>query len=343
MENKEEFLGASYICGNFWGALAYSGEVSEEKKKEYQTEMFQCFEISAKEEEDVNGMYELAKCYEYGKGTEKNENEAIYWYQKAATSDEYCPNDEAMVRLGDIYDEKRRQEEVEFEDLEKSSELEFQWYGKAAENGNAEGACELGNCYFYSIGTELDWEKAEYWYQVAIDKNYLPAFLRMADYYALIKDDLKKAWNLAHRAYEEGDESLRKEAAEFMMQNEIERTCIEYQSSHCSSTQICSKKNILSAYNIKDPIEYLSHDATLTKNGKEGFVITDCGIYFRDMFDKRPFILKYETLVDLDNIVAQKNNVPIEGHTIPYFGDSTEDLAELLRKIRSIARKYLKD
>lgn len=149
--------------------------------------MFQCFEISAKEEEDVNGMYELAKCYEYGKGTEKNENEAIYWYQKAATSDEYCPNDEAMVRLGDIYDEKRRQEEVEFEDLEKSSELEFQWYGKAAENGNAEGACELGNCYFYSIGTELDWEKAEYWYQVAIDKNYLPAFLRMADYYALIK------------------------------------------------------------------------------------------------------------------------------------------------------------
>lgn len=343
MENKEEFLGASYICGNFWGALAYSGEVSEEKKKEYQTEMFQCFEISAKEEEDVNGMYELAKCYEYGKGTEKNENEAIYWYQKAATSDEYCPNDEAMVRLGDIYDEKRRQEEVEFEDLEKSSELEFQWYGKAAENGNAEGACELGNCYFYSIGTELDWEKAEYWYQVAIDKKYLPAFLRMADYYALIKDDLKKAWNLAHRAYEEGDESLRKEAAEFMMQNEIERTCIEYQSSHCSSTQICSKKNILSAYNIKDPIEYLSHDATLTKNGKEGFVITDCGIYFRDMFDKRPFILKYETLVDLDNIVAQKNNVPIEGHTIPYFGDSTEDLAELLRKIRSIARKYLKD
>ena len=101
--------------------------------------------------------------------------------------------------------------------------------------------------------------------------------------------------------------------------------------------------HILSAYNIKDPIEYLSHDATLTKNGKEGFVITDCGIYFRDMFDKRPFILKYETLVDLDNIVAQKNNVPIEGHTIPYFGDSTEDLAELLRKIRSIARKYLKD
>lgn len=40
MENKEEFLGASYICGNFWGALAYSGEVSEEKKKEYKQRCF---------------------------------------------------------------------------------------------------------------------------------------------------------------------------------------------------------------------------------------------------------------------------------------------------------------
>lgn len=344
MENREEFLTTFYLCGKIWVTLVRSGAFSDEKKEELLKIAFQCFEVSAKKAKDSKGMYELAQCYEYGKGTEKNENEAIYWYQKAATSDEYRPNDEAMVRLGDIYDEKRRQEEVEFEDLEKSSELEFQWYGKAAENGNAEGACELGNCYFYSIGTELDWEKAEYWYQVAIDKNYLPAFLRMADYYALIKDDLKKAWNLAHRAYEEGDESLRKEAAEFLLQNEIERTCIEYQSSHCSSTQICSKKNILSAYNIKDSIEYLSHDATFFKNGKQGFVITNQGIYFRNMGNKDFNVLEYDDFIATKDIRADKDCVVIDdAFVITYIGDSTEDLAELLCKIRNIARKYLKD
>lgn len=300
MENKEEFLTTFYSCGKIWAALVRSGAFSDEKKEELLKIAFQCFEVSAKKAKDSKGMYELAQCYEYGRGIEKNENEAIYWYQKAA------------------------------------------------ENGNAEGAFELGNCYYRGKGTYLDLEEAVRWYQVAIDKNYLPAFLGMAHYYADgladEKTDMEKALNLAHKAYQEGDESLRKTAAEFLLRNEIERTCIEYQSSHCSSTKLCPKKNILSEYNIKGPKEYLSYDATIFKNGKQGFVITDKGIYFRNMGNKDFNVLEYDDFIATKDIRADKDCVVIDDvFVITYIGDSTEDLAELLRKIRNIARKYLKD
>ena len=38
----------------------------------------------AAEDDYENAMYNLALCYQYGKGTKKNLEKAIYWYQKAA-------------------------------------------------------------------------------------------------------------------------------------------------------------------------------------------------------------------------------------------------------------------
>ena len=55
--------------------------------------------------------------------------------------------------------------------VETNSREAFKWYKKSAGNGNAMGQCCLGAMYEYGTGTEVDLEEAFRWYEMAANNN----------------------------------------------------------------------------------------------------------------------------------------------------------------------------
>ncbi|CAB5297795.1 unnamed protein product [Rhizophagus irregularis] len=80
----------------------------------------------------------LARCYENGKGTEKNLEKAFHWYQKAAENGDK----EAQFNLGVFYEEGIG--------IEKDEVKASYWYQKAAQQGCSNAQYRLG--FLYKIG-----------------------------------------------------------------------------------------------------------------------------------------------------------------------------------------------
>src|SRR5436305_1796883 len=110
----------------------------------------------------------LALCYYYGEGTEKNLEKAFYWYQKAAENGD----EDAMNNLAICYKDGKG--------TEKNLEKAFCWYQKAAENGGKVAMNSLAKCYEDGKVTEKNLEKAFYWFQKAVENgnnNAMKVFL----------------------------------------------------------------------------------------------------------------------------------------------------------------------
>lgn len=99
----------------------------------------------------------LAYAYKNGEGTKQNYRQAFYWYVEATKNDE---NDFAMKEVADMYREG--------EGVEKSDVTAFSWYRKAADKGNTEAMLWLG-VYYETGGSDIeqDANKALYWYKRA--------------------------------------------------------------------------------------------------------------------------------------------------------------------------------
>ncbi len=82
-------------------------------------------------------MYNLALCYQYGKGTETNLEKAFYWYQKAAENG----YEAAQNHLVTLYERG--------EVIERNLGKALDWYQKAAENGNKVAMYNLAIYYQY--------------------------------------------------------------------------------------------------------------------------------------------------------------------------------------------------
>ena len=76
------------------------------------------------EEGAVTSMYDLARMYELGVGTERSVQEAMVWYQQAALKG----NARAGFRLGEIY--------YNGEGEPRDYAAAHKWFLKAAEDGN---------------------------------------------------------------------------------------------------------------------------------------------------------------------------------------------------------------
>ncbi|RGB24949.1 kinase-like domain-containing protein, partial [Rhizophagus diaphanus] len=105
-------------------------------------------------------MYNLAGCYRNGEGTEKNQEKAFYWCQKAAENSYNL----AQRTIANYY--------YNGEGTEKNLEKAFYWYQKAAENGDEAAMNNLADCYYNGKGTEKNLEKAFYWLQKAVENGY---------------------------------------------------------------------------------------------------------------------------------------------------------------------------
>jgi len=104
---------------------------------------FKEFSASAKEGH-ADSQFNLGLMYEYGIGVDKDETEAMAWYQKSAEQG----NSNAQYNLAVLY-ENGRGSAVNFEQAN-------QWYRKAAEQGDALAVGNLGMLYLRGQGVAED-------------------------------------------------------------------------------------------------------------------------------------------------------------------------------------------
>lgn len=161
------------------GLMYYYGDFVEQ---DY-LKAFSCFELAAEK-----GIEYARKClsvmYYYGEGVEKNYLKAKELYYKVTRDDELLKllkkifpdhlgendlenavdkNDtEAQIRVGDFFCERGRKQ-----DYLKA----YEWYIKAAEQGNSEAQNKLGIMYVSGKGVQQDYSKAYEWYIKAANQG----------------------------------------------------------------------------------------------------------------------------------------------------------------------------
>lgn len=121
---------------------------------------------------DASAMTDIGYAYfTGGEGLEKDQAEAVRWFEKAANAG----NIHAMNNLGIAYQDGVG---VEQDDLES-----LKWFKKAAENGHEKAQWSVGRIYRLGIGVERDFQKALEWYTMSAENGFLPALRDIAATY----------------------------------------------------------------------------------------------------------------------------------------------------------------
>jgi TPR repeat protein len=98
---------------------------------------------------------ELALMYYYGKGADKNLDEAFRWYSLAAEQG----SSKAQANLGVMY--------AEGQSVPQDSKIAANWFRKSAEQGNAMAQHNLGLMYGRGQGVEQSYVDAYVWESLA--------------------------------------------------------------------------------------------------------------------------------------------------------------------------------
>ena len=189
---------------------------------------FQQYMVAARDYGHPEAQFEVARCYQNGTGVEKNEENAVVWYKKAA---EQC-DAEAQCALGECYYQARG---VEKDDKEARkwyeaaatqgnvtaqymtgrlyAELSYnvpavKWYTKAAEQECPEAQYELGVCYEAGDGVGKDEAKAAELYRKAAVQGYAEAQKKLGDCYTHgigVAKDLEQAFECYSKAAKQGN------------------------------------------------------------------------------------------------------------------------------------------
>ncbi len=186
--------------------------------------------IKAAEAGEPRGQSQLASLYRNGIIVTKDVNKALYWYKEAIKNNsdsarynlanlyldglEGVPkdtnaavslyliaakqgHDHSKVALGNIY--------IDDTYGLKNGKKAFYWLDAAVKNGNTYGRIGLASCYRLGIGTDINYEKALYWYQQSI--NHPISRFHLAEMYMLglgAEIDLKKAREIFLQLSQEG-------------------------------------------------------------------------------------------------------------------------------------------
>ena len=108
----------------------------------------------------VEAMFNLGVAYDFGDGVERDMEQAIMWYERAAA----CGDVRAMFNLGVTYDIG---DGVEMDDAQAVA-----WYEQAAEAGSDKAMFNLGIMYYNGEGVEADEDMAVAWLERAVEAGY---------------------------------------------------------------------------------------------------------------------------------------------------------------------------
>ena len=163
------------------------------------------------------GQRNLGFMYRYGLGVAKDTTEAIAWFMKAADQN----NSSAMSALGELYRYKKAYGEAlswfkkaaanNYAPANRNIAFLYRygygvvkdykemivWYKKAAELGDMESQCDMGQIYYEGIcDNEKNWTEAVKWYKMAAEKNNWAAY-HLGEIYEIggygVRKDIKEA------------------------------------------------------------------------------------------------------------------------------------------------------
>jgi len=187
--------------------------------------------LQAADSGDVSAISNLGFMYVKGIGIEKNEENGVKWYRKAAGLGHLT----SQFNLGVMYAKGRGVEQNYVESLkwykmaaeqgdltaqstigmmfakgigcEKNNESALHWYQKAASKGDVNSQYNLGNMYAKGISTEVDEFEAFRWYQKAAEQEHPNAQLNLAYMYGKgqgVERDDTKSFEWYKKAAEHG-------------------------------------------------------------------------------------------------------------------------------------------
>lgn len=116
---------------------------------------------------DANAMYEVARMYERGRGTEPDIHQAMRWFEQAANKGQ----NDARAQLGVLY--------LDGEGVKRDTHKALELLKPAAEKGNATAQYNLGQMYEHGEGVRHDLNQARYWYKLAAGNGFYLAVNRL--------------------------------------------------------------------------------------------------------------------------------------------------------------------
>lgn len=126
---------------------------------------------------NVDAIFEIAKCYENGRGVRRSETYALEIYELAGKRG--CA--EAFIRIAEIYDlRKLKKSKESVKDYYKRG---FELYKKAADEGCAFSQNRVGELFESDKGVEHSFEEAFYYYSLAANKNSFMGLLNLGRCY----------------------------------------------------------------------------------------------------------------------------------------------------------------
>lgn len=134
----------------------------------------------------AESQYKMGELYEYGRGVERNDSKAVYWYEKSASQH----FGRAQYRLAILYDNGWG--------YPVNKEKAFVLYKAAAEQGIALAQHDLAIAYYQGSGTEKNLLLAYKWLKIA-DSNGNPLMRKHLNLVAseMSQDEIETAQSLA--------------------------------------------------------------------------------------------------------------------------------------------------
>ncbi|RIA80725.1 hypothetical protein C1645_838182 [Glomus cerebriforme] len=189
IENQDK---SKYIW--FYGLLYYYNIGVEENDNR----AFELFSKAADNNYSIAQVY-LAKCYYDGYGINCNRNLTFYWYQKSvengSIAGQFYLGHCCEFGIGIVKNEKESvywYREATKNGVEKDEIKAFKYYVSLAKQGIADAQYQLGNCFYYGIGIEINKIQAKCWYEKATNGGNIIA-----------KNILKKCYNIKKVKVEE--------------------------------------------------------------------------------------------------------------------------------------------
>ena len=146
------------------------------------------------EQGQVEAQFTLAEAFYLGRGTGKNLQQALFWYEKAAQQG----HPEAQRALGAMY--------VMGKGTAKAPQKAAYWYQKSAEQGLARAQTNLGILYETGVGVEKNYDNARLWYEKAAAQDYARGQTNLGRMYELgtgVEVDYKVAFHWYRKAAEQ--------------------------------------------------------------------------------------------------------------------------------------------
>ncbi|MCL1884616.1 MAG: sel1 repeat family protein [Defluviitaleaceae bacterium] len=148
---------AGEISATRWVKYGEAAEHGTDGIEKNLAQAAKCYRNAA-EMDDAEGQKELGRCYEKGIGVTQNAEEAVRWYEKAATH-KTKPNARAMNNLAHCYQEGIGVEK----DLKKAIE----WFERAVAENDCSAQLDLGFCCASGMGVVKNENRAFELYKLA--------------------------------------------------------------------------------------------------------------------------------------------------------------------------------